>query len=119
MSMQLLANILIGIVALLHVWFMTLEMFLWTKPLGRKVFRLTPEFAEASKKLAMNQGLYNGFLVAGLVWGLWANGFHVKIFFLACVFVAGVFGAWSLRNRKVFFVQAFPALIALILLHLH
>jgi len=115
----MIANILIGIVALLHAWFLVLEMFLWTKPLGRKVFRLTPEFAEASKKLAMNQGLYNGFLVAGLVWGLCANDFHVKIFFLTCVVVAGVYGAWSLGNRKVFFVQALPALIALILLHLH
>jgi putative membrane protein len=117
--MHLAADFVVAFVALLHAWFLVLEMFLWTKPLGRRVFRLTPEFAEASKKLAMNQGLYNGFLVAGLVWGLCANDFHVKIFFLACVFVAGVFGAWSLRNRKVFFVQAFPALIALILLHLH
>jgi putative membrane protein len=117
--MHLAADFVVAFVALLHAWFLVLEMFLWTKPLGRRVFRLTPEFAEASKKLAMNQGLYNGFLVAGLIWGLCANDFHVKIFFLACVFVAGVFGAWSLRNRKVFFVQAFPALIALILLHLH
>ena len=117
--MHLAADFVVAFVALLHAWFLVLEMFLWTTPLGRRVFRLTPEFAEASKKLAMNQGLYNGFLVAGLVWGLCANDFHVKIFFLACVFVAGVFGAWSLRNRKVFFVQAFPALIALILLHLH
>lgn len=117
--MHLAADLLIAFIALLHAWFLVLEMFLWTRPLGRKVFRLTPEFAEASKRLAMNQGLYNGFLVAGLVWGLCANDFHVKIFFLACVFVAGVFGAWSLRNRKVFFVQAFPALMALILLHLH
>jgi putative membrane protein len=117
--MHLAADFVVAFVALLHAWFLVLEMFLWTKPLGRRVFRLTPEFAEASKKLAMNQGLYNGFLVAGLVWGLCANDIQVKIFFLACVFVAGVFGAWSLRNRKVFFVQAFPALIALILLHLH
>jgi putative membrane protein len=117
--MRLLADILIGIVALLHAWFLVLEMFLWTKPLGRGVFKLTPEFAEASRKLAMNQGLYNGFLVAGLVWGLISGSFQVKIFFLACVLVAGVFGAWSLGNRKVFFVQAFPALIALILLHIH
>jgi putative membrane protein len=117
--MHLAADFVVALVALLHAWFLVLEMFLWAKPLGRRVFRLTPEFAAASKTLAMNQGLYNGFLVAGLVWGLCANDFHVKIFFLACVFVAGVFGAWSLGNRKVFFVQAFPALIALILLHLH
>lgn len=117
--MHLAADFVVAFVALLHTWFLVLEMFLWDKPLGRKVFNTAPEFAVASKKLAMNQGLYNGFLVAGLIWGLCANDFHVKIFFLACVFVAGVFGAWSLGNRKVFFVQAFPALIALILLHLH
>ncbi|MBU6199601.1 MAG: DUF1304 domain-containing protein [Xanthomonadaceae bacterium] len=117
--MALFANVLIGIVAALHAWFLVLEMFLWDKPAGRRVFRLTPEFATATKTLAANQGLYNGFLVAGLVWGLASGDFHVKIFFLACVFLAGVFGAWSLNNRKVFFVQAFPALIALILLHLH
>ncbi|HSN01104.1 MAG TPA: DUF1304 domain-containing protein [Rudaea sp.] len=117
--MHLAADFVVAFVALLHAWFLVLEMFLWTKPLGRRVFQLTPEFAAASKKLAMNQGLYNGFLVAGLVWGLASGDFHVKIFFLACVFVAGVFGAWSLGNRKVFFVQAFPALMALILLHLH
>lgn len=117
--MKLATDVLIAIVALLHAWFLVLEMFLWDKPPGRKVFGLTPEFAAASKRMAMNQGLYNGFLVAGLVWGLCCNDFHVKIFFLACVIVAGVFGAWSLKNSKVFFVQALPALIALVLLHLH
>ena len=116
--MHLAADILIAFVALLHVWFLVLEMFLWDKPLGRKVFRLTPEFAAASKRLAMNQGLYNGFLVAGLIWGLCANDFHVKIFFLACVIVAGIFGGITI-GRKVVLVQAFPAIIALILLHLH
>jgi putative membrane protein len=115
--MQLAANILVAIVALLHAWFLVLEMFLWDKPLGRKVFRLKPEFATASKFLAMNQGLYNGFLVAGLVWGLCANDFHIKIFFLACVIVAGIFGAVTV-GRKVFFVQALPAIVALVLLHL-
>lgn len=117
--MHLAADFVVAFVALLHAWFLVLEMFLWNKPLGRRVFKLTPEFAEASRTLAMNQGLYNGFLVAGLIWGLLANDFHVKIFFLACVFVAGVFGAWSLGNRKVLFVQAFPALIAAFLLHIH
>ena len=112
------ASILIGFVALLHVWFLVLEMFLWDKPLGRKIFRLTPEFAAASKRLAMNQGLYNGFLAAGLIWGLYANDFHVKIFFLACVIVAGIFGGITI-GRKVVLVQAFPAIIALVLLHLH
>lgn len=115
--MQLAANILIALVALLHAWFLVLEMFLWDKPLGRKVFRLQPEFASASKSLAMNQGLYNGFLVAGLVWGLCANDFHLKVFFLACVIVAGIFGAVTV-GRKVFFVQALPAIVALVLLHL-
>lgn len=115
--MHLAANILVALVALLHAWFLVLEMFLWDKPLGRKVFRLEPKFASASKVLAMNQGLYNGFLAAGLVWGLCANNFHVKIFFLACVIVAGIFGAVTV-NRKVFFVQALPAIVALALLHL-
>ena len=115
--MALFANILVGIVAALHAWFLVLEMFLWDRPLGRKIFRLTPEFATATKALAANQGLYNGFLVAGLVWGLAGGDFHVKIFFLACVIAAGVFGAWTI-HRKVFFVQALPAIVALILLHL-
>jgi len=115
--MHLIANILVGIVALLHAWFLVLEMFLWDKPLGRKVFRLKPEFASASKYLAMNQGLYNGFLVAGLVWGLCVDDLYIKVFFLACVIVAGIFGAVTV-NRKVFFVQALPAIVALVLLHI-
>ena len=116
--MTMAANILIGIVALLHAWFLVLEMFLWDKPLGRKVFRMSAEQAAATKTLAVNQGLYNGFLVAGLVWGLAGGGFHVKIFFLACVILAGLLGAMTV-HRKVFFVQALPAIVALILLHLH
>jgi putative membrane protein len=115
--MSLVTDILIALVALLHVYFLVLEMFLWDKPFGRKVFKLTPEFATASKALAANQGLYNGFLVAGLVWGLLANDFHVKIFFLACVVVAGVYGGYSV-NRRIFFVQAVPAIVALVLLHI-
>lgn len=110
------ADILIAVVALLHAWFLVLEMFLWTRPAGRKVFHLTPEFAAASRTLAMNQGLYNGFLVAGLVWGLVAADSVVKVFFLCCVVVAGVFGAATI-SRKVFFVQALPALVALALLY--
>ena len=111
------ANIAIGLVALLHVYFMVLEMFLWEKPLGRRVFGIKPEFAAATAKLAANQGLYNGFLVAGLVWGLTlgADGTHVKFFFLACVIVAGVFGAITV-NRYILFVQALPGIIALALL---
>lgn len=116
--MHLAANVVTAFVALLHGWFLVLEMFLWDKPLGRRVFRMSAEQAIATKTLAVNQGLYNGFLVAGLVWGLLANDFHVKIFFLACVVLAGVLGALTV-HRKVFFVQAFPAIVALLLLHLH
>jgi len=107
------ANILIGLVALLHLYFLVLEMFFWDKPRGRRVFGTTPEFAAASKSLAANQGLYNGFLAAGLIWGLFA-GDPVKIFFLACVVVAGAFGA-STVNLKILWVQAVPAAIALAL----
>jgi putative membrane protein len=111
------ANIAIGLLALLHAYFLVLEMFLWDKPFGRRVFRTTPEFAAASKSLAANQGLYNGFLAAGLVWGLalGAAGLEVKIFFVCCVIVAGVFGAVTV-SRMILFVQAVPAIIALALL---
>jgi putative membrane protein len=107
------ANVLIVLVALLHVYFLVLEMFLWDKPRGMRVFRTTPEFAAASKSLAANQGLYNGFLAAGLIWGLFA-GDPVKIFFLACVIVAGAFGAATV-SRRILWVQALPAAIALAL----
>ncbi|QND50884.1 DUF1304 domain-containing protein [Phyllobacterium sp. 628] len=108
------ANILIGLVALLHVYFMYLEMLVWDKPQGLKTFRLTQEFASASKALALNQGLYNGFLVAGLVWGLWLGeaGFAIKVFFLGCVIVAGIVGGLSV-NRRIFLVQGVPAILAL------
>jgi putative membrane protein len=111
------ANILIALVALLHAYFLVLEMFLWTKPYGMRTFKLTPEFAAASKGLAANQGLYNGFLVAGLVWGLsmGAAGIQIKVFFLGCVIVAGLFGGATV-NRKILFVQAIPGIIALALL---
>jgi len=115
--MILATNILVAIVALLHVYFLVLEMFLWDKPFGRKTFNLTPEFAAASKTLAANQGLYNGFLAAGLVWGLYENDFHANLFFLGCVIVAGAYGGYTV-NRKIFFVQAVPAIVALVLLHL-
>lgn len=110
----MIANILIGLVALLHVYFMYLEMVVWDKPLGLKTFRLTPEFASASKALALNQGLYNGFLVAGLVWGLWLGeaGFAIKVFFLGCVIVAGIVGGLTV-NRRIFLVQGVPAILAL------
>jgi putative membrane protein len=115
--MRLVADALVALVALLHLWFLVLEMFLWDKPLGLKTFRQTPEAAATSKVLAANQGLYNGFLAAGLLWGLWLRGagFDIKVFFLACVIVAGVYGAATV-GRKILFVQALPAAIALALL---
>ena len=114
--MTIAANIAVALVALLHLYFLVLEMFFWDKPLGRRTFGLTPEFAKASKGLAANQGLYNGFLVAGLVWGIWlgADGGPVKIFFLGCVIVAGVFGALT-ASRKILWVQALPGAVALAL----
>ena len=115
--MRLVADALVALVALLHLWFLVLEMFLWDKPLGLKTFRQTPEAAATSKVLAANQGLYNGFLAAGLLWGLWLRGagFDIKVFFLACVIVAGVYGAATV-GRKILFVQALPAVVALALL---
>ena len=112
--MKLLADLLIALVAALHVYFLVLEMFLWDQPRGRKIFGTTPEFAAASKKLAANQGLYNGFLAAGLVWGLClgGSGTSIKIFFLCCIIIAGVYGAYSV-NRRILFVQAAPAALAL------
>jgi putative membrane protein len=110
------ANIAVALVALLHLWFLALEMFFWTRPLGLRTFGLTPDFAAASKSLAANQGLYNGFLAAGLAWGLvlGSAGNPVKIFFLGCVIVAGVFGALT-ASRKILWVQALPGAAALAL----
>jgi putative membrane protein len=115
--LSLAANVVIGIVALLHVYFLVLEMFLWDKPYGRRTFGLTPEKAAMTKSLAMNQGLYNGFLAAGLVWGLVMGpaGYGIKVFFLVCVIIAGVFGAIT-ASRKILWVQAVPACVALGLL---
>ena len=115
--MSILANVLVALVALLHLVFLVLEMFLWTKPFGRRTFGLTAELAEASAKLAANQGLYNGFLAAGLIWGLVANAFEVKIFFLVCVIVAGIFGAFTAK-RSILWVQALPGALALAALSL-
>ena len=112
--MQIACQILIAVVALAHAGFLVLEMFFWDHPTGRKVFRLTPEFSAASRVLAANQGLYNGFLAAGLIWALWSDRFDLKVFFLACVIVAGVFGAMTVKP-KIFFIQALPALLALAL----
>jgi putative membrane protein len=113
--MSTVSIVLVTLVALLHVYFLVLEMFLWTKPAGRRAFGTTQEQAEQSKVLAMNQGLYNGFLAAGLVWGLMlgAAGRGVVVFFLVCVIVAGVFGA-ATASRKILYVQALPAAVALV-----
>jgi len=117
--MSTVANIVVALVALLHVYFLVLEMFLWDKPAGRRAFGTTPEFAAATKVLAANQGLYNGFLAAGLFWGLVLGngGLAVKTFFLVCVLVAGVYGA-ATASRKILFIQALPAAVALVLLYL-
>ena len=115
------ANGLVALVAVLHLYFLVLEMFLWTKPLGLKTFRNSPEKAADSAVLAANQGLYNGFLAAGLIWGLLHSApgfaFQIKVFFLLCVIVAGIYGAATV-SRRILLVQAAPAGIALILLWL-
>ena len=112
------AQVLVALVALEHVWFLVLEMFLWQKPIGRRTFRTTPEFAAAAAALAANQGLYNGFLAAGLVWGLLAQdparGLAVQTFFLGCVVTAGLYGAYSV-SRSILWGQALPAAVALAL----
>jgi putative membrane protein len=119
--MILIANILVAVVAALHLYFLILEMFLWTRPLGLKTFRNSPEKAAQSAVLAANQGLYNGFLAAGLVWGMLHSNpgfaFQIKVFFLLCVIVAGLYGAASV-SRRILYVQAAPAALALILLWL-
>lgn len=114
--MTYLSTVLVALVALLHFYFMLLEMFFWVKPLGLRTFGIKAEFAKASESLAANLGLYNGFLAAGLIWGLslGANGLSIKIFFLSCIIIAGVFGALT-ANRKIFFIQALPAAVALAL----
>lgn len=113
----MIANILIGLVAVIHLYILVLEMVLWDKPAGRKAFGLSPEFAQQSKTLAANQGLYNGFLAAGLIYGLLAasSGHEFKLFFLLCVLVAGIFGGLT-ASKKILYVQAAPAALALIAL---
>ncbi|ASU37633.1 hypothetical protein hmeg3_04570 [Herbaspirillum sp. meg3] len=113
--MKLVADFLVGLIAVLHVWILVLEMFLWTKPFGLKTFGQSREAAEASKVLAANQGLYNGFLAAGLAWGLISGDGAVKLFFVACVLVAGIYGGLTAK-RSILYVQALPALLALIAL---
>jgi len=117
--MSSLANVVVALIALLHVYILVLEMFLWDKPAGLRAFGNSPEKAAITKVLAANQGLYNGFLAAGLFWGLslGAAGMPVKVFFLTCILIAGLYGAWS-ASRKILFIQAIPAAIALLLLWL-
>jgi putative membrane protein len=116
--MLILSNLALAIVASLHIGFLVLEMFLWTKPLGQKVFGLSAETMKSSAALAANQGLYNGFLAAGLLWGLYLGpeGFAVKMFFLGCVIVAGLFGA-ATAKRSILWTQALPGAIAIILVY--
>ena len=116
--MSTLLTALVVLIALEHLWFLVLEMFLWTRPIGLRTFRSTPEFARQSAALAANQGLYNGFLAAGLLWGAFhplpAVAMQVQVFFLGCVVVAGVFGAVTV-SRRILYVQAVPALLGLAL----
>ena len=112
--MSLPAMLVVALVALLHAWFLVLEMFLWTKPAGLKTFRLTPEFAAQSRALAANQGLYNGVLAAGLVYGLVTQSREIVLLFLVFVIAAGAYGAATV-NKRIFFIQAVPAIIASVL----
>lgn len=121
--MTYLVNVLVGIIALKHIGFLYLEMFLWSQPVGQKIFKLEPEFAQQSAALASNQGLYNGFLAAGLIWSLLASSaamsYQLKLFFLSCVLIAGLYG-WMTVSKTILFVQAIPAgfTLALVLVFL-
>lgn len=112
--MPLAANVLVFLLALLHLYILVLEMFLWTTPRGWRAFGLTPEFAQQTRVLAANQGLYNGFLAAGLLFGLWLgeDGFAVRVFFLCCITIAGAFGA-ATANKRILFIQAVPGALGL------
>lgn len=111
--MKLLANLLTALVALCHIGFLVLEMFFWDHAVGRRIFEMNSEFSAASAALAMNQGLYNGFLAAGLIWGLAKGRRDIKIFFLSCVVIAGVFGGFTAKT-SILFTQALPGLVALV-----
>lgn len=111
--MTIIAKVLIGLVALSHVGFLILEMFFWDHPAGRKIFGMTPEVSAGSARLAANQGLYNGFLAAGLVWALWTDRRELKFFFLGCVILAGIFGGLTAKT-SILFTQALPAALALV-----
>jgi putative membrane protein len=111
------ATIVIAVIAVLHLGFLVLEMFLWNHPVGRKTFGMTAEVSESSATLPANQGLYNGFLAAGLLWGLVSDQFSVKVFFLICILIAGIFGGLTAK-RSILYIQALPALLGLTLLYL-
>lgn len=112
--MKFIQIFLVSLVAFLHIYFLILEMFYWTKPKGLKAFGLTKEFADESKVLAANQGLYNGFLAAGLIWSLISKNNEFAIFFLLCVIIAGIYGAYSTKKIRLFYIQSLPAIFALI-----
>ena len=113
--MKYLQIFLVSLVAFLHIYFLILEMFYWTKPKGLKTFGLTKEFAEESKTLAANQGLYNGFLAAGLIWSIISKNTEVAAFFLICVIIAGIYGAYSTKKIRLFYIQGVPAITAFII----
>jgi len=115
-ALRLLANVAVAFVALSHVGFLVLEMFFWDHPVGRKVFAMTPEQSKFSAALAANQGLYNGFLAAGLSWSLWSGSLELKTFFLGCVVIAGAYGG-ATAKRSIWITQALPAIIALALVY--
>jgi len=116
--MTLLQILIISFIAFEHIYFMVLEIFYWDKPLGLKAFGLKPEEAKTSKVLAKNQGVYNGFLASGLIWAILAenNYNHIAIFFLSCIIFAGIFGAITTKNIKLFYIQSIPAIIGLLLI---
>jgi putative membrane protein len=118
--MKKISIVLIAFVALEHIYFLILEMFLWTKPKGMKAFGLkSKEFAEETKVLAANQGLYNGFLSAGLIWSIVIKDLDISVFFLYCVVIAGIYGAYSTKKVKLFYVQSIPAILALLIIFLN
>ena len=112
-------TLLIIVVAIIHFYFLYLEMFLWTKPKGLKTFGITKEFAEQSKIMAANQGLYNGFLASGLLWSLFTAQVNTQIFFLSCVIVAGIYGSISLKKKAVFFFQSVPAILTILIIFIN
>jgi len=115
--MKVIQVFFVALVAFLHIYFMILEMFYWTKPKGLKIFGLTEEFAKQSKVIASNQGLYNGFLASGLLWSLIDNNYsnQIAIFFLTCVIIAGIYGAFTTKKINLFYIQSVPAIIGIVL----